>query len=131
MPLSDFVATRILHELYDSCCAKRFRRDPVSEEKPVRRPTLYKYLVIPKEEQTPSQAQLSQPKTPDLDSAPKTNPFAPRSSSKDNQSSETLQSEPKRRSRSGTFPFIETTEAQQQLSKRSQSRPKQDEEEEQ
>lgn len=46
---SDFVATKILHELYELCCGKRFRANIVEKAQPIPRSTLYKYLTIPKE----------------------------------------------------------------------------------
>ena len=131
---SDFVATRIMHELYKLCCEKRFRPYEVQQLKQEPRTTLYKYLVIPKEAHEPPKPQLLQPETPNQDSASSENSSAPRplprSSSKNNnkdQSSETSEessssAEQRARSRSGTLPFIQGTEAQQSR-RRSQSRP--------
>jgi hypothetical protein len=134
---SDFVATRIVHKLYKLCCEKRFRPYEVQADKPKPTKTLYKYLVIPKEAHASPRPQLLQPKTSDQDSASETNSSIPRplprsSWSHHEQPSETSDesssTEHRTRSRSSTLPFIHTTEAQQRRSKRSQSRPKDDEE---
>lgn len=50
---SDFVSTKILHRLYNLCCQKRFRPFPV--QTPQRPPiqTLYKYIIMPREDKKP------------------------------------------------------------------------------
>ncbi|CAF1175930.1 unnamed protein product [Didymodactylos carnosus] len=45
---SDFVSTRIIHELYERCCAKRFTPNPVSRQRETAKTTLYKYVIVPK-----------------------------------------------------------------------------------
>jgi len=138
---SDFVATRILHELYQLCCEKRFRPFDVEKPQPLSQTTLDKYLIIPKDAHPKPEPQLLQPTTTDNEIESTTNQFVPRplprSSSKDEQLTErkgvksrnSSQTEPETRSRSGTLPSLQGTSTQQQSSKRSQSRPKHDEEE--
>lgn len=48
------MATRVLHQLYQLCCTKRFRPNEVKEAPPISRKTLYKYLIIPKDEELPA-----------------------------------------------------------------------------
>ncbi|CAF0883770.1 unnamed protein product [Rotaria sordida] len=117
---SDFVATRVIHHLYELCCEKRFRPYEVQQEKPPPRTTLYKYIIIPKEAPIPLQPELEQPTIP-FDEMQRTNnssapPLAPRSSRKDDKSSE------KKRETS------EDTKTREQLSRLSQSQPKRNEE---
>lgn len=47
------MATIILHQLYKLCCEKRFRANEVIEAPQVSRKTLYKYLIMPKDEELP------------------------------------------------------------------------------
>ena len=110
---SDFVATRILHELYRLCCEKRFRPYHVQKIQPEPKTTLYKYLIIPKEAPTPPEPQLLQPSSPDQPLASSTNSSAP---------------PPLPRLRSGTLPFITSTDEQQRSSKRAPSRPPKEDE---
>jgi len=120
---SDFVATRILHKLYELCCEKRFRPYEVQKVEPVPRTTLYKYLIIPKEKQLSSEQAINNLLAP--------RPL-PRSSSNNDRLSETSRSfsrsQHEIRSRSGTLPFAPNTGSEQQLIKRSQSRPKYEDE---
>jgi hypothetical protein len=121
---SDFVATRILHKLYESCCEKRFRPYKVKEIESAPRTTLYKYLIPPKDKQLPSEQPISNLLAPRS---------LPRSSSNNDPLSETSRSfsrsQHEIRSRSGTLPFITpNTGSEQQLIKRSQSRPQYDDE---
>ena len=67
---------KILHDLYQLCCEKRFTANAVEKLQPLPRTTLYKYLVIPKEGQPPPPPQIQQPKTPTVETRPSTNPFA-------------------------------------------------------
>lgn len=139
---SDFVATRIVHELYKMCCEKRFRPYEVTKEEPVFRRTLYKYLVIPKESKEPPEPQVLQPETPNHETAPKTNPFAPRplprssssedksSNRKQDKSRDTTENEIKKRSRSGTLPFVQALEGKQKTSNHAQTQPEEHEEKE-
>jgi hypothetical protein len=125
---SDFVSTRVLHNLYKLCCKKRFRADDVQIIEPVPRVTLYKYLVIPKDNPPASSEQAT------TDSR---GPYLlPRSSSNDDQSSEAKRRpsriDQKTRSRSDSLPSIQESALQQkqpQAAKRSKSRPKHDEQE--
>ncbi len=80
---SDFVATRILHKLYESCCEKRFRPYKVKEIESAPRTTLYKYLIPPKDKQLPSEQPISNLTAPRP---------SPRSSSNNDPSSETSRS---------------------------------------
>ncbi|CAF3413793.1 unnamed protein product [Rotaria sp. Silwood1] len=137
---SDFVATRVLHHLYELCCEKRFRPYEVRPEKPVPRTTLYKYVIIPKEIPVPEQSELEQPTIAVDETLRTTNSFAPpllpRSSRKDGQSSEKKQeksrnlshTEHETQSSSDKVSFLEDIKTQQPLSRRSQSRPSHDEE---
>lgn len=128
---SDFVSTRIIHDLYHLCCSKRFRANNV-ERMPIQlRTTLYKYLVIPKEGQPPPlppiPAQIQQPKTPNYETRT-TNPFKPHPTpqpSTDDQhppevkrriSHNSSHTEHEPRPRSGTLPFLEHTEPLQHIS---------------
>ncbi|CAF0852886.1 unnamed protein product [Adineta ricciae] len=77
---SDFVSTKLIHDLYQKCCDKRFFANEVEEKLPPPRTTLYKYLIIPKEGQPglkpEPRPELQQPRTPDDASHPGGNPFA-------------------------------------------------------
>ncbi|CAF0991758.1 unnamed protein product [Rotaria magnacalcarata] len=105
---SDFVATKLLHCLYESCCKKRFRANEVQKETPAPRTTLYKYLIIPKEEPAPRQLRLDQPTTMNNETQLTTDssapPLLPRSVRKESQLSEKSDAKtphrPSRRSRS-------------------------------
>jgi len=126
---SEFVSTRIIHDLYQLCCSKRFTANAVEKLPPIPRRTLYKYLVIPKEgQQPPPTPKIEQPKTPDYETRPTTNPFAqhpiPLPSSNDQHPPEIKRrithnpthTEHEIRPRSGTLPFIEHTEPLQYIS---------------
>ena len=84
---SEFVATRIIHDLYQLCCEKRFKANAVQKLQKTPRETLYKYLIIPREGQRirPPQdfasgvVQMQQPRTPNFETQPTTNPLDPRS----------------------------------------------------
>ena len=85
---SEFVATRIIHDLYQLCCEKRFKANAVEKLEKTPRETLYKYLIIPREgqriRQSPQNAaqgvvQMQQPKTPNFETQPTTSPLDPRS----------------------------------------------------
>ena len=112
---SDFVATKILHELYQLCCEKRFRPHEVKEVKIEPRTTLYKYLIIPKERQPPplSESEDIQPTITNT----VVRRSVPRSSSNDNGLSSKKQdsssTETKSRSRSATLPFLNDIEVQE------------------
>jgi hypothetical protein len=154
---SEFVSTRIIHDLYQLCCGKRFRPDPVQIRPAPARTTLYKYLVIPKEGQQPPPPppppppQTSQPKTPTVETRPTTNPFAQQPLPepplnyqqppviKRRISHNVSPTEQQIRPRSNTQPFIEHTEPLQHIStmksgngtttsRRNQLHPKYDEE---
>jgi hypothetical protein len=147
---SEFVSQKILHDLYQLCCEKRFTANPVEKLQPLPRTTLYKYLVIPKEGQPPQPPpQIQQPKTPTVETRPSTNPFAHPSTylSPEHQPPEikrrtshnSSQMEHEQRPRSGTQPFIEHPEQLQHLStmrsgnggtRRAQYHPKFDEQQE-
>ena len=47
------MATILLHHLYKLCCEKRFRANPVFEAPVIPRKILYKYLLIPSDEELP------------------------------------------------------------------------------
>ncbi|CAF0782868.1 unnamed protein product [Adineta ricciae] len=107
---SDFVATKIIHKSYVICCERRFRAFEVQKCERTSRATLYKYLIIPKEEQLNERNQSS--------SGSATNLFPPlplpRSSSinaDDNLSP------------SDIGPAVLDPGREQHLSKRSQSKP--------
>ena len=130
-----------MHQLYESCCQKRFRPFKVHEEQPIPRTTLYKYLIIPKGEEISTQPQLDQPVTSNSETQRIDNPLAPRpfprSSSKDHRSSETKPGVSSNTSaiEYGTRSFsdahssmLQDTEAHYQLLKRSQFRSEYDEE---
>ncbi|CAF1001131.1 unnamed protein product [Adineta steineri] len=107
---SDFVATRIIHHLYELCCERRFRPHEVQKVKPVLQTTLYKYLILPKKDKCNTESTTNS-------SAPCP---LPRSFPKNNRSSETSddssESEHETQSNSDTHSSKEHTE--------SQSRPK-------
>jgi len=150
---SEFVTTRVIQDLYQLCCSKRFTPNAVEKLAMPPRTTLYKYLVIPKEGQPPPPPpQTQQPKTPDYETRPTTNPFAqhpiPPSSSNDQHRPEVKRrishnltnTEHEVRPRSGTLPFIEHSEPLQYIStmrsgngvtpaRRAQYHPKYDEQE--
>ncbi|CAF3581906.1 unnamed protein product [Rotaria sp. Silwood1] len=130
---SELVATRIIHELFQLCCEKRFIPNRVEKLEIPPRVTLYKYLVITKEGQPPPppQQQLQQPKTPNYETRTKTNPFAAHASVAPSAFTSISQQPPeiKRRTshqpsqlvnqpraRSDTLPFFDQTEALQHLS---------------
>ena len=147
---SEFVSTKILHDLYQLCCEKRFTPKPVEKLQPLPRTTLYKYLVIPKEDQPPiPPPEIQQPKTPFVETGRSTNPFAYPSTYlspehkppdiKRRISHTSSQMEHGTRPRSGTQPFVEHTEELQHLSsmrsgnggaRRTQYHPKFDEQQE-
>lgn len=131
---SEFVATKIMHDLYQICCEKRFRGNPVKKPTPPPRTTLYKYLVMAKEgpqpPPPPPSAETEEPRTPTLEKQMLPNPLSPRSFP---QSTVHDQSAPeiKRRTtvnngngngnqglrdRSGTLPFVEHFEFTQPVS---------------
>ncbi|CAF3234642.1 unnamed protein product [Rotaria socialis] len=105
---SDFVATLILHHLYEKCCEKRFRSNEVQTKMPAPRTTIYKYLIMPKEEPAPQQLRLNQPITTNNETQRTTDssapPLLPRSVRIESQLSEKsdtkAQHRPSRRSRS-------------------------------
>jgi hypothetical protein len=127
---SEFVSTKIIHELYQICCAKRFLPFPVETLTPPPRTTLYKYLVIPKEGQQPPPPpppEIKEPKTPTEETQPSGNPFAQRYApypQSDQQPPEikrrTTQNssfiEHETRPRSDTLPFINPTEQLEYIS---------------
>ena len=43
------MATKILHELYQLCCEKRFRQNVVEKAQPISRQILHKYLIVSEE----------------------------------------------------------------------------------
>ena len=124
---SEFVSTKIIHDLYQMCCEKRFRGNSVEEPAPRPRKTLYEYMVMPKEDppppRPPPSVQIEEPRTPTLEQQMRPNPLSPRAFP---QSTMYDQSAPeiKRRTttnngngngngnqgmreRSGTLPFVE------------------------
>jgi hypothetical protein len=132
---SEFVTTRVIQDLYQLCCSKRFTPNAVEKLAMPPRTTLYKYLVIPKEGQPqppppppPPASQIKQPKTPDYETRPATNPFAqhpmrqPSSSDqhppeiKRRISHNSAPTEHGIRQRSGTLPFLEHTEPLEHIS---------------
>lgn len=117
---SEFVSMRIIQELYQLCCEKRFSASPVTKLVPPPRTTLYKYLIIPKEGQPRPPPQLQQPQTPNYENRPTTNPFAQLSTSTDQRPPEvkrrTVHTEQEGRPRSGTQPFLQQVEQLQPLS---------------
>lgn len=115
-----------MHELYYMCFDKRFRGNKPPPEKPISRRTLYKYITIPKD--PPLNGQLNQNGS-NSDVPPTSNPFAQIST----QNQSIIQEQPapeikrrqvhgkaeedvERRSRSGTLPFIESTNVLQEMS---------------
>ncbi|CAF2579098.1 unnamed protein product [Rotaria sp. Silwood2] len=130
---SELVATRIIHELFQLCCEKRFIPNPTEKAELQPRVTLYKYLVIPKEGQPPlyPPPQLNQPKTPNYEAQQKTNPFITHSSVAPTGYSSNYQQPPEvkrrtsynsaytehqSRARSDTLPFVDQTAALSHLS---------------
>ncbi len=126
---SEFVSTKIIHELYQKCCGKRFSRLPVKTLTPPTRTTLDKYLLIDKGKQPPSQPspQIEEPKTPTEETRPSGNPIAqlyasypksdqqrPEIKRRTTQNSSFVEQEP--RPRSDTQPFTDSTELLQHLS---------------
>lgn len=92
---SEFVSTKIIHDLYQLCCEKRFKGNDVQKQVQPPRITLYKYLVIPKEgpqppapptltppppppAPPPHQPSIEQPRTPTEETRPSMNPFVSR-----------------------------------------------------
>ena len=131
---------RIIHDLYQMCCEKRFLPYPVEKLPVAPRITLYKYLVIPKEGQptarqplpppaavTSSSPQTQQPKTPNYENRPTSNPFAQYSTAQPTNNDHqppgppeikrrAVRTEHDPRPRSDTLPFLEHTEQLQPLS---------------
>lgn len=116
---------RIIHDLYQKCCEKRFSAYTVQKQTAPPRTTLYKYLVIPKEGQPPPRPpQMQQPTTPNYETRPTSNPFAQFPSSHPTTDDHQPQPLPRRsvytehepRPRSDTLPFLEHTEQLQPLS---------------
>ncbi|CAF1264985.1 unnamed protein product [Rotaria magnacalcarata] len=124
---SEFVSTTIIHKLYRKCCEKRFAPNQVEKQQPKAHTTLYKYLVIPKED--PSHPpQLEQPKTPNHE-VPIKNPVAehafivPTEYSSNNQQPPEIKrrtfhnssnTEREARTRFGTLPFLPHAEQLEQ-----------------
>jgi hypothetical protein len=125
---SEFVSMRVIHDLYQMCCEKRFSAYPVQKLTPPPRTTLYKYLVIPKEGQPPRRPpQMQQPTTPNYETRPTTNPFEQFTISQPTTDGHqpppppeikrrTVYNEHEARPRSDTLPFLEHTEQLQPLS---------------
>ncbi|CAF3331295.1 unnamed protein product [Rotaria socialis] len=129
---SEFVSTKIIHDLYEKCCEKRFAGNEVEIQQPKAHTTLYKYLVIPRDgPPRPPPPQLEEPKTPNNEVAMKTNPFiehssiAPTEYSSNNQqppeikrriSHNTSNTEREARTRSDTLPFLPHIEQLQPIS---------------
>ena len=142
---------RIIQELYQLCCQKRFLAKIVPKLVPPPRTTVYKYLIIDKGKPSPPPApEMQQPGTPNYETGPKTNPFTkfPQSQmiSTDQRlpppeiKRRTVYTEQQGRPRSDTLPFLEQSEQLQPLSSmrsgngstttRRVYRPKHDEQEE-
>lgn len=119
---------RIIQELYQLCCVKRFSAKTVKKRVPPPRTTVYKYLIIPKEGKPspPPEPQMQQPGTPNYETGPKTNPFRQPSQSQMISTDQrlpppeikrrTVYTEQQGRPRSDTLPFLEQTEQLQPLS---------------
>ena len=138
---SEFVSTKIIHDLYQLCCEKRFKGNVVKTLVQPPRITLYKYLVIPKEgpqpnppETRPPSSALDPPRTPTEETRPSVNPFESRGPHRSSRTDQQAPPEVKRRisynnntnnttdtgrqqrSRSGTLPFVENLEPLQHIS---------------
>ncbi|UJR28448.1 hypothetical protein I4U23_009688 [Adineta vaga] len=119
---SDFVSTKLIHDLYQKCCEKRFIPDEVPERPQSKTTTLYKYLVIPKEgpadpPSSQSDIQPQQPPTPNIETRPRTNPLAqPPPAIKRRTPHSTVSTEQPSRTRSDTLPFLEQPEPLQHIS---------------
>ena len=123
---SEFVSMRIIQELYELCCSKRFSANRVTKLVAPPRTTLYKYLIIPKEDQPrpPPQPHMQQPQTPNYENRSTMNPFEQIKTSQifstDQRPPEikrrTVHTEQEGRPRSGTLPFLQQTEQLQSLS---------------
>jgi len=132
---SEFVSTKIIHDLYQLCCTKRFRANIVQKQEQPLRKTLYRYLVMQKEgisgppppppAPRPPPEASEEPKTPSIEKQKLTNPLY-----SSNYSHSTIhdasvpqvkrrttfnngQNEYEPRQRSGTLPFIETINTSQ------------------
>ncbi|CAF0770459.1 unnamed protein product [Adineta steineri] len=152
---SEFVSTKMIHDLYQMCCNKRFKPYDVQIMTAPLRTTLYKYLVIPKEGQPPPEPpETEQPKTPTIETRPSVNPLIQRYQShttndqhppevKRRTSQNPSSADHQTRPRSDTLPFLEQPEPVQvqyasttrrgngmQSTKRIQQYPQYDEHEE-
>jgi hypothetical protein len=123
---SEFVSTKIMHDLYQLCCNKRFSANVVEKMTPPSRTTINKYLVMqkPKEDQPPPP--IETPKTPTIETRRSTNPWADPSTHlspdyhppevKRRTSHNSSHIDHGQRPRAGTEPFIEHPEQLQHIS---------------
>lgn len=117
---------RIIQELYQLCCKKRFLANPVTKIAPAPRTIVHKYLTNPdkiKRPRPPPESQMQQPGTPNYETGPRTNPFIQSQMISTDQrlpppeiKRRTVYTEQPGRPRSDTLPFLEQPEQLQQLS---------------